>query len=241
MKNYITTYGLPHDIKTDQGPGFQSGFSDFLKGHHIIHNYTSAYHPKSNGGSQRAVRSIEDVLRRDGRKITKEILAKVIFAINCHQEEKSGSRAERFFRRKPRTYPPNSIKKDLDYQDLVKQRHQKQVNLAKKKGRTSKDDFRVYDMVRIQCHVSKNWIKKGKIVEARKSDDGSEHSFVIETENGRRSIRHKTHLCHASSNKVEKKVSFELSNEHQENKSRPTTRSLAARANREGANRGGVQ
>ena len=55
VKKYITTYGLPHEIKTDQGPGYQSGFSDFLKGHHIFHKYTSAYHPKSNGGSERAV------------------------------------------------------------------------------------------------------------------------------------------------------------------------------------------
>ena len=73
VKKYITTYGLPHEIKTDQGPGYQSGFSDFLKGHHIIHKYTSAYHPKLNVGSERAVRLIKDVLKRDGRKITRKI------------------------------------------------------------------------------------------------------------------------------------------------------------------------
>ena len=44
----------------------------------------------------------------------------MIFAINCHQEDKSGNMAERFFRKKPRTFLPNSIKRDLDYQDLVK-------------------------------------------------------------------------------------------------------------------------
>ena len=63
-----------------------------------------------------------------------------------------------------------------------------------KQGCQSSDVFHVGDHVRIQDHVSKCWIQKGTIIEARQGDDGSNTSFFIETETGRTLLRHKNHV-----------------------------------------------
>ena len=61
--------------------------------------------------------------------------------------------------------------------------------------------------------VSKQWNCSGTIQESRTSDDGQEVSFVILMENGRETIRHRSHLRHniKSTDKVtETKVKFEV-------------------------------
>ena len=121
-----------------------------------------------------------------------------------------GSRAERFFRRRPRSLLPNSIKRELNHRDLIKIRHDRQMKLAMAKGREAKDKFEVNDLVRVQCQVNKTWKKKGKIVDVRVSEDGSQQSFIIRMENGREAIRHKSHLRHAGAvDGPAKKVRFE--------------------------------
>ena len=122
------------------------------------------------------MRSVKEVLKKEGRKVTKEHLAEVCFKINCNQEEGTGSRAERFFRRRPRSLLPNSIKRELNHRDLIKIRHDRQMKLALAKGREAKDKFEVNDLVRVQCQIDKTWKKKGKIVDVRISEDGSQQS-----------------------------------------------------------------
>ena len=68
------------------------------------------------------------------------------------------------------------------------------MKLAKKQGRQSSDVFRVGDPVRIQDHVSKRWIQKGVITEARQGDDGSNTSFMIKSETERTLLRHLNHI-----------------------------------------------
>ena len=226
LHEYIHLFGIPHTVKSDGGPAFQSLFSEFLRGMHIEHRYSSSYHPSSNGQCERGVRSVKEVLKKEGRKVTKEHLAEVCFKINCNQEEGTGSRAERFFRRRPRSLLPNSIKRELDHRDLIKIRHDKQMKLALAKGRESKDKFEINDLVRVQCQIDKTWKKKGKVVDVRVSEDGSQQSFIIRMENGREAIRHKSHLRHAGAiDGPAKKVRFEEEHDQlTEKATRPMTR-----------------
>ena len=210
LHEYIHLFGIPHTVKSDGGPAYQSLFSEFLRGMHVEHRYSSSYHPSSNGQCERGVRSVKEVLKKEGRTVTKEHLAEVCFKINCNQEEGTGSRAERFFRRRPRSLLPNSIKRELNHRDLIKIRHDRQMKLAMAKGREAKDKFEINDLVRVQCQINKTWKKKGKIVDVRVSEDGSQQSFIIRMENGREAIRHKSHLRHAGAvDGPAKKVRFE--------------------------------
>ena len=100
------------------------------------------------------------------------------------------------------------------------------MKLALAKGRESKDKFEVNDLVRVQCQIDKTWKKKGKIVDVRISEDGSQQSFIIRMENGREAIRHKSHLRHAGAiDGPAKKVRFEEEHaQFTEKATRPKTR-----------------
>ena len=74
-------------------------------------------------------------------------------------------------------YLPNSVKRFVEHNDLIRKRKEKQEKLALKKGRSSSDDFKVGDPVLIQCNVSKRWSKKGQITEARSAEEGPRKVF----------------------------------------------------------------
>ena len=93
-----------------------------------------------------------------------------------------------------RTKLPNSFRRNLDVDDLNAIRNAKREKLAMKKGRQSTYVFHVGDDVRIQDHVLKKGIQKGKMVEARQGDGGKNTSFQIETESGRVLLHHKNHI-----------------------------------------------
>ena len=67
--------GLPHEVCSDGAGSFRSSFSNLLKEVGINHVHTSPYNSKSNGGVERSVRSIKDVLRRENiKKVTQQKL-----------------------------------------------------------------------------------------------------------------------------------------------------------------------
>ena len=95
-------------------------------------------------------------------------------------------------------------------------RARKQLETAKKKGRVSADIFEVDDEVRLQDVSSKKWNKVRKIKEKRVGDDGQDTTFVIVMENGRETIRHRSHIRHnvtRYTKVTDKKVTFNLENE----------------------------
>ena len=76
--------GTPHCVRTDGGGSFCSRFSLKLREIRIEHVLTSPYNSPSNGGCERAIRSVKHVLQRDGiRKMTQEILDNITFGIIC--------------------------------------------------------------------------------------------------------------------------------------------------------------
>ena len=78
--------------------------------------------------------------------------------------------------------------------DLIKICSDKRQKMALKQGKRSSDHFEVEQVVRVQDTISRNWHKKGEIVEAREADDGQNTSFLVKMENGRISTRHRVHL-----------------------------------------------
>ena len=92
-------------------------------------------------------------------------------------------------------------------------RSEKQLKLAKKQGRRSSDEFKEGDSVRIQDMRSGCWNKSGEIEEVRRSDDGQGVSFIIALPDGRKTIRHRSHLrfnINRYSKITETKVKFNL-------------------------------
>ena len=105
--------------------------------------------------------------------------------INNHvQSDGSGTAAQRFFRRGVRTLLPNSIVREVDHRALIKKRHEKQMKIAQEKGRSSKDVFKIGDLVTVQDHKSGKWCHKGKISGSRLADDGSVQSHTVEMSDG---------------------------------------------------------
>ena len=117
----------------------------------------------SNSPAERTVRSIKDVLLKIPN-FTERNLRTAVFGINQHQaQDGSGSPSERFFRRHIRTGLPKLIRKELQHEDLMRIRSEKQQKAAKKKGKISADSFELGDDVRIQNMATRRWDKSGII------------------------------------------------------------------------------
>ena len=127
--------GLPHEVRSDGAGSFRSSFSNLLKDVGINHVHTSPYNSKSNGGVERSVRSLNDVLRRENiKKVTQQRMDETTYLINQHPQDDSGTPAQRFFGQSPRSCLPNSLTQCVDHTRLIENRKAKQVELALSKG-----------------------------------------------------------------------------------------------------------
>ena len=164
------------------------------------------------------MRQIKDVLKRVGKKPTSKELREWTFMINNHvQNDGSGTAAQRFFRRGVRTLLPNSIIREVDHRALIKKRHEKQMKIATQKGRSSKDAFKIGDLVSVQDNKSGKWCHKGKISECRLADDGYVQSHMIEMSDGSGSIlRHQRFIKHDIWPVARQSVRFSLNSEADE-------------------------
>ena len=91
---------------------------------------------------ERGVRSLKDVLKKVSGPINKELLDTITFKLNNHVSPGQDSASMRFLGRAPRSKLPNSQIKTVDRDDLGKNRMQKQIKLAERKGRESRDHFK---------------------------------------------------------------------------------------------------
>ena len=64
LENWFLDFGLPNVIRSDGGPQFRSEFDKYcdLKG--IKKETSSAYHPKSNGLAESAVKNMKHLLKK---------------------------------------------------------------------------------------------------------------------------------------------------------------------------------
>ena len=68
VERWSHMYGLPLQVRSDQGPCFGPRFSEWSRSVGINHCVSAAYNPQSNGAAERGVASIKAVLTKMGRK-----------------------------------------------------------------------------------------------------------------------------------------------------------------------------
>jgi len=95
---------------------------------------------------------------------------------------------------------------------MIKRRHENQINLSRKKGRTAVDEFLVKDHVLIQNNLNGKWKEEGVIKECRRADDNSAQSYEIKMSSGTIKIRNKRFIKHLSKKDTrgERHVHFQL-------------------------------
>ena len=111
MMSWFHTYGFCHVLRSDGGGSFRANFTEQMKELGVEHVKSSLYNSPSKGGAERTVQSIKSFLRKENiQKVSQELLHKICFKVNNHvQDALTGSPAERFPKRKPKTLLPNSI------------------------------------------------------------------------------------------------------------------------------------
>ena len=160
--------GRTYKTRSNGAGSFRTSFTDLLKSVGINHIHTSPYNSKSNSGVERSVRSIKNVLKRENiKKVTQQKLDEICYLVNQHPQDSSGTPAERFFGRSPRSCLPNSLTIYVDHSKLIEARKAKQVEMAVSKGRSAPNDFREGDLVFVQDLMTKKWNIPGTIKQAR--------------------------------------------------------------------------
>ena len=124
--------------------------------------------------------------------VTQDLLDKVTFSINNNPQDESGTPAERFFGWAPRTYLPNSVKRFIDHQNCK----QKQVGIARKKGRSCTNQCDIGNRVLVQDRVSMHWNIHGAVTGKREAGDGTFRSFTIQSDAGRELLHNSCFLKH---------------------------------------------
>ena len=93
----------------------------------------------------------------------------------------------------------------LEVQQLIEARKQKQVEMARSKGRSAPNDFVESDLVVIQDMMTKKWDISGTIKQARVAEYGSARSFIIEHDDGAELLRNSKYIKHQWKNPRVKK------------------------------------
>ena len=153
MMSWFHSYRFCHVLWSDGGGSFRANFTKQMKELGVEHVKSSPYNSPSNGGAARTVQHIKSFLRKENiEKVSQELLNKICFKVNNHvQDALTGSPAERFLSRKPKTLLPNSIEREVDWRSMLTERTNKTTkHVENKKERKSKEEFKVGDKVIIQ-------------------------------------------------------------------------------------------
>ena len=197
------SYGLASEIRTDDGPGFRSEFTEAVQEVGTKHINSSAYNPTSNGCAERGVGQIKSVLEKLGKKniLSQEFLNFVVYKINSHVSKDTGSALQRFFGRPMQTYIPTLVKKSFDQAAAIRRRSEEQLAIAQKLGRRSADSFKKDDLVVCQNSRTGKWTVRGRIIKARTAEDGSVRTFEVKTESGTTTLRNARFIRHQTKKK----------------------------------------
>ena len=218
LKLFFYSYGFANCVRSDGGPCFRDAFSQEMDKLGVKHTLSSAHNPQSNGGAERVCKSIREVLEKRGSHKTSQLeLSELCFKVNSHiQPGGRGSAQERFHRRSPKTLLPGTMQSFVEHQEMIKKRHDNQMNIAKKKGRSAVDEFLVKDRVIIQDNTDGKWKEQGVIIAERKADDLSVQSYEIKMDNGNVKVRNKRFIKHFTKedDQADRHVQFQSPTEH---------------------------
>ena len=123
LEEYSSIFRLPTKNISDVGSCFKGkAFQEYLAGRHILHDYMSSHHPSSNGLIEHRVRSLKDVLKKVQGPMTKAMINDLTFKLSNHMSYAKGSPPMLFLGRSFQSRLPNSMKRSVNRNDLVKQR-----------------------------------------------------------------------------------------------------------------------
>ena len=195
LRSLFVTFGCPCEISSDGGPEFVAHeTADFLHRWGVKHRLSSAYHPKSNGRAELAVKStkrlLQDNIGPDGKINTDKAAQALLMKRNTPDTDCKLSPAEIMFGRKLRdTLPYRNLQcspmifenETIDArwretwslkEEALKQRYMKQLERLDR-GSHLPPPLRHGDRVWVQNQSGRyatKWDKSGVIVETHPND-----------------------------------------------------------------------
>ena len=195
LRTWAAQFGLPYSAKSDSGPSFRSTWEEELGklGVRVVHS--SAYNPSSMGLVERSVRTLKEILKKHGNNLSQLQLSELVFAVNSRNQGEQGSALTRFLGRGVRGNLPNSLERDINWQEQVSARGDTRQKRVEKRGRTvgKKEVFAVGEKVKLQNLKTKQWNIDGEIMNVRTAADGTICSYDIQT-NGSMTTRHRKYI-----------------------------------------------
>ncbi|XP_048257829.1 uncharacterized protein K02A2.6-like [Haliotis rufescens] len=137
LRKIFSSYGLPEELVSDNGPQFTAEiFKDFMKNNGIKHSLSPPYNPSSNGAAERSVQVIKSALKKhmmsvklnNGDKSTRKHLANFLLTYRSTPHSVTGrTPVELFLGRQVRTRL-SLLKPDLRKTVEAAQEKQKQFH-----------------------------------------------------------------------------------------------------------------
>ena len=103
----------------------------------------------------------------------------------------TGSANDRFLMRSVRSGMPNSINTQLDPQMLINRRIANYEKRIKNENKNNKVIYEIGSRVRLQDVKTKLFSTNGTVIEQRTTDSGTIVSYIIKTDRGRITTRHR--------------------------------------------------
>ena len=123
-------------------------------------------------------------------------MKEIVFQMNSNiLAEMTGSANDRFLMRSVRNSNiPNSINNQIDPNMLIKRRIENHEKRIKNENKSNKVIYDIGDRVRLQDVKTKEFSRNGTVIEQRKTDSGTIVSYIIKTDRGRITTRHRKFL-----------------------------------------------
>jgi len=178
LKSIFARHGIPETLRSDNGPQYSSGeFAKFAKEWEFQHVTSSPIYPQSNGGAERAVQTVKNLLSKSADP------HQALLAYRSTSLEVGKSPAELLFGRKLRNgvpVMPTSLEPNWPGFEKVKD-DARQQKLRQKEDYDSR--FRVRELPPLQIG-QKVWVpdRKESATVTRLAD--TPRSYVVESETG---------------------------------------------------------
>ena len=194
LRQWGSQYGMPYIAKSDGGPGFREAWKEELKKLGVYVKHSSAYNPQSMGLVERSVRTLKEILKKNVN-LSQLQLAEIVFAVNSRNQGEQGSAITRFLGRGVRGNLPNSLDRNVQWQEQVEKRGEIRQKRVEKKGRSvgKLEIFEIGELVKLQNLKTKQWDTDGKILNVRVSADDTIVSYDIES-SGNITTRHRKYI-----------------------------------------------
>ena len=180
LRGIFDEFGNPERIRTDGGPQFRGGFTEFCEKRFIIHEKSSPHNPNSNGLAESAVKNAKYLLMKTNE--SGEDYATALSEWRNTPRADGYSPAEAFFGRRPRGLLPALPQPEFDAKDFVEKRtRSKAKSLIRADKHTEPlQDLEPGDRVIVQDPLTKRWTLVATVTKVYAKG----RSFDVETDEG---------------------------------------------------------